>query len=624
MLSADRLSYYLSKVIVFLFVFIVFILINPLIPVQASASGTWSYTGSLLVPRYNADAVTLQDGKVLTVGGSTSGNVNDNESEVYDPTASSWTFAGTMVYKHSDPTSVLLQDGTVLVASGFDRSQTETYDPSTGTWTTTGPWASGGGHVDATETLLTNGKVLLAGGVDTSATDLYDPTTRTYTFSGSMTADRAGHIAVLLQNGKVLIAGGNGCTCGDSRGPETFASAEIYDPSTGSFTLTGSMNVPRSAAGSVLLPDGRVLVAGGSLNLARYSGSMDPSTTAEIYDPTTGVWSMTGNLHSGRSAFGPLQLLPDGDVLAAGGDSAGTSEEYNSTTGAWETPTNLQQPQCNTTSSKLQDGRILLIAGTDCASSNMLAITEIYTQNTAPVVNQLTGASISEGDTYMENGSFTDPDSAFWSATVDYGDGSGTQPLSLDGMNFSLNHTYATANTYTVTVAVTDNQGAIGTGSATVIVHPVTTFNPVADTFVEREHPDNNYGSNNNVKVDSNPKDIGLLKFNTDSLVGKTVLGAKLRLYVSDIGTVPVSLKDAGESWSETGVTWNNRPNIGNVITTVPVGTLNSYVEVDITSYIAQHIGEKIAFALTTDDSNNFKFASKETSNQPQLVITYQ
>ncbi len=97
--------------------------------------------------------------------------------------------------------------------------------------------------------------------------------------------------------------------------------------------------------------------------------------------------------------------------------------------------------------------------------------TATVTVNAPPHINQLNGASINEGDTYSENGSFTDPDSTSWTATVDYGDGGGAQTLSLNGTTFALNHTYTTAGTFTVTVSVTDNQGATGTGTATVTVN---------------------------------------------------------------------------------------------------------------------------------------------------------
>jgi len=96
----------------------------------------------------------------------------------------------------------------------------------------------------------------------------------------------------------------------------------------------------------------------------------------------------------------------------------------------------------------------------------------ITVNSAPPQINPLSGSTITQGDTYSENGSFTDADSTLWTATVDYGDGSGVQPLTLNSDNmFSLNHQYTTEGTYTVTVNVTDNQGATGTGTATVIVN---------------------------------------------------------------------------------------------------------------------------------------------------------
>ena len=101
--------------------------------------------------------------------------------------------------------------------------------------------------------------------------------------------------------------------------------------------------------------------------------------------------------------------------------------------------------------------------------------------NVAPYVNPLSGGAINEGDTYFTNGSFTDPDSISWTAIVDYGDGSGVQPLSLSGTNFSLNHVYKDNGIYTVTVSITDNQGATGSGTASVTVNNIPpTIGPIS------------------------------------------------------------------------------------------------------------------------------------------------
>lgn len=96
---------------------------------------------------------------------------------------------------------------------------------------------------------------------------------------------------------------------------------------------------------------------------------------------------------------------------------------------------------------------------------------EPSTTNNAPVINSLANTTIQKGDTYIANGSFSDSDSTSWTASVDYG--SGFQLLSLNGMNFTLSHVYNSLGTYTVTVNVTDNQGATGNGSALITVIPV-------------------------------------------------------------------------------------------------------------------------------------------------------
>ncbi len=361
---------------------------------QVFANSSWSSTASIQYPRYSAQAITLPNGKVLVMGGHTPGDTYDNTSELYDPATATWSLTGDLHNNRSDPMAVLLQDGTVL-AINFQES--ETYDPQTEQWTLAGPTVNA--HLVGTATLLPSGKVFVAGGLDKKETDVYDPSTRSYSFSGVMSTERYWHTSILLPNGKVLIIGGNGCGCGNSNGPETLSSAEIYDPSTHSFTSTGSMNVPRAGAAAILLPDGKVLIVGGTLNQSRYSGSSDPASTAEIYDPTLGTWSMTGNLASGRYGFGPLRLLSNGHILAAGGTSAGTSEEYNPSTGMWDSPISLIQPHCGATNAALQDGRILLIAGYDCFSpDNKLTNVEVYQENLTPTMLQ------PSADSYIKQG----------------------------------------------------------------------------------------------------------------------------------------------------------------------------------------------------------------------------
>ena len=156
-----------------------------------------------------------------------------------------------------------------------------------------------------------------------------DPATGVWTPTGSLSIYRILHTATLLPNGKVLVAGGFG-------GAFSLTSAELYDPATGVWTATGSMNIGRDSHTATLLPNGQVLVAGGFDNHG--------SVTAELYDPATGLWTETDSLNTGRALY-TATLLPNGQVLAAGGDAAGASAElYDPASGVWTA--DRQHGQC--------------------------------------------------------------------------------------------------------------------------------------------------------------------------------------------------------------------------------------------------------------------------------------
>ncbi len=184
----------------------------------------------------------------------------------------------------------------------------------------------GEGREEATVTLLQDGRVLIAGGEGyqgvLTLVEVFDPKTNTYKTGRSLHAPRDQATATLLPNGNVLVVGGTS----DNVNPVPLTSAEIYNPKTRKWTLTGSMNQARFGHEATLLQDGRVLVMGGTPDVE------NQLTSCEIWDPATGQWTFTGAMNYGRR-YSSAVTLPNGNVLEAGDDVR--SELYSVATGTW-------------------------------------------------------------------------------------------------------------------------------------------------------------------------------------------------------------------------------------------------------------------------------------------------
>lgn len=279
---------------------------------------TWTTTGNLNVARGGPGTAILGDGRVLVQGGGDSSGAI-NSAEVYDPSTATWTLTSPILEGHAGPeTTVRLADGRVLVCGGVIQPNPtftnlcEIYDPVTGIWSRTGSMNQARAHHQMV--LLPNSKVLAMGGDPGSysffnSAELYDPSIGTWQFAASMAVARNSFSATLLPNGKVLVAAGE-----LPGGSSATTAAELYDPSSGTWSPTGSLNMARSGHIAVLLGNGGVLVVGGSTG----NGCATLTDTAELYDPSTGTWSATGSLSAPLIGHG-ASLLSNGQVLVAGG-----------------------------------------------------------------------------------------------------------------------------------------------------------------------------------------------------------------------------------------------------------------------------------------------------------------
>ena len=243
-------------------------------------------------------------------------------------------------------------------------------------------------HTQQPATLLPNGRVLVVGTLTCNpncysgyTSELYDPLSNSWTLSTSPLLPRFNHIAELLPDGKVLVAGGYfepGIVMGN---------AELFDPATATWSSTGSLRVPRQFHKSAKLPDGRVLVVGGlDLHFA-------PVSWTEVYDPQTGAWGPGGDMSVPRWAH-TATTLADGSVLVAGGTSTNnqdtgdpnaplqSAELYDPAAGTWTPAANMTAARVGHQAVLLPDGHLLVAGGGGV--NGCLASAELYD----PVANR--------------------------------------------------------------------------------------------------------------------------------------------------------------------------------------------------------------------------------------------
>lgn len=324
-------------------------------------------TGSLVTARMVRAATRLADGKVLAVGGF-SGSSYLASSELYDPATATWSATGSMGTTRSDHTLTRLADGRVLVTGGVNGTllgSCEIYDPATGTWAATGSLITARYYHNAT--LLADGRVLVTGGISSSdlaasglvSSEVFDPATGLWTATGDMGTGTAFHSAVLLPDEKVLVAGG---VLQPFQAGGNQSRAELYDPATGTWAATGAMGTARQRHSASLLANGTVLAAGGNL-----------LSSAETYDPATGLWTATGSMAQVRAAH-TATVLADGRVLVTSGTSG---ELFDPATGTWSSAGTMNATRSSHSAVLLLNGKVLVLGGYN--GSGVLSSSELFT-----------------------------------------------------------------------------------------------------------------------------------------------------------------------------------------------------------------------------------------------------
>jgi hypothetical protein len=279
---------------------------------------------------------------------------------------------GATPFAASQHAAVAAADGSVLLIGGSRGEFTisdaiERFDPATGEIRRIGTLPPGG-RAMASATRMPDGRILLAGGVSSSTdwrrADFVDERTGGVTPAGMLSVVRVEHAAVRLADGRVLVTGGH--SAGEQARLGVSDSAEIWEPATGTFRrLPRPMMIARAGHSATLLPDGRVLIAGGYSTAAGY-------VFAEIFDPRDESFSALPDAQPMRALHAAL-ASDDGRVLLLGGETAVPGDEeplpmssvlrFDPATGRFTRLPPLTMPRTMVRAALLPDGRAMLFGG---------------------------------------------------------------------------------------------------------------------------------------------------------------------------------------------------------------------------------------------------------------------
>ncbi len=409
-----------------------------------------------------------------------------------------WNVTGSMTIPRVNHTATVLNDGRVLVTGGYsnvqpipvvDRyvSSAEIYDPATGTWRSTAPMSAKRAH--HTATLLQDGKVLVAGGFNLDANnehdhylasaELFDPATGSWTPTNPLIEGCAFSAATLLSDGRVMVAGGevfNGVPPHSGYFP--ISDIQVYDPSSGTWQFWSSLTRPQRDIGAVLMPNGNVFFAGG-----RWS-----PTFADMYDP---IARTRAEVATPGALFQILNLLPNGKVLATGGGA----EVYDSTTDTWTETGPMVGTHVDHQATLLPSGKVLVSGGAWQFQRNTAELYDPESNNWRPT-GPMTFARSFHRQVLLHDGSVLVCGGGDATAevypTADLSASSGVPPYTFSvtagsipaGLTLHGNGTWTgipcALGTNLFTVTATDANGCTGTATYSVVVNP---YRPPAGVY---------------------------------------------------------------------------------------------------------------------------------------------
>jgi len=633
---------------------------------------------------------TLADGKVMVIGGvNVEPFVGTKVAATFDPVTRSWTQQTTMQYARWYPTATTLPDGRLLATSGTDAGKAkvtipEIYDPASNTWSLlTG--ASRTQELYPFTYVLPNGKVFNVGRdqktwyLDTSGAGSWTPgpTPQWSNVSGGCCSEAGTMYGI----GKIMRSGG---------GDPAHARTAVIDmtAATPAWQETAPMAFPRRRHNIVIMADGNLLAVGGTKVGDDPAQAVLPS---EIWDRDTKAWRTVAGLSLPRMYHSASLLLPDGRVVASGGDYPNTAK----LSAQIYSPPYLfagDRPRVTSGPGAASYGGSFMV-GTDTAGVTSVAlirpgsVTHAIDMNERYVpltfsqagseltVDAPANANIAPPGYYMlviENGAGV-PSVAHW---VNLGGSGGPSPPpdtpvanftaspttgaaplkvsftdtstgfptqwewdfqndgTIDSIAQNPEFEYTAAGTYTVRLRVRNAALApddeVKTNLVTVTAggppppatEPVT-FAAEADARVQEANPSTNYGTSYLRADGSTDPDVeSYLRFTVSGI--PQAASATLRVYATTFTANGPAVYTAGSSWSESGITWGNRP-ARSASGTADKGSIapNSWVEFDVSPLVS---GDgTYTFVLATDSTDGLQLNSREattTTLRPQLVVT--